>query len=1177
VISWSGAIRADVYPDPPYDFANDPFAGRPVLLSPTEGARPLDLLVILIELDGFDYTGRGADYLSRRVFGGGPSHSVPFFFGNTLEEYFRRASHGRVELRRAAETSGIVNDGIVIVDGGAAASEELTGIEWRRRALDLADPYVDYAEYDSNDDGTLSSSEMLIIALIGNDLPGGQVGGIDDSSRELDGIAFEGYALVLTSGPTGEFLTWAHELMHLAYEHKDLYGFTIGSWDIMGPTVGISAETRWGASAFTKLLLGWTPPTVVDRDGWYRLHRADAHEDMLLLYAPTRGTDEYFLVQNRIAGDASIDRDGPDSGILIQRIDLSLWLTTHDSEPPVETLRPDGVRNVPGCQDTSVLTSDANSGVSRFFVDRYRFPAVGPFTVLLHRDGESDLEEIVPILGATDRSLGTVLPLRATHPAGTKVTWRVNNWSTSYFATELAADADEGDTTLSVGTIVGTIPLTPFEAVLGIGDAAITLDVIDVDGTTWTFEEPLEADYASGTRVAAPWRNSCFGGTNTDAWEATILGPASFDATWADGEDARIHLYGIAPAAETTEMYVDVPSDGAGLYLESPLVHRIVNPTLPTPLRWLGRNTGGADDSFRLIARQLDGREWGNRVLAIAAGAQGDFNLILTPVSAVDPPWGLTLYYEASSLADPSVVHFGEFPVDWPFPAETTTLPYAMTDWDATAPDARIFAPRLTNITRATSIVFSGSAPMLTVSPLSDIDEFNLSLPDLATELATTLPPDTPPPTVVPQCGTLEEYLLPGLFGPETLEIQSVLDVRVVPHHGHDPPVDRVDLVGAPRVDGQRLQWRIFCPGTVVDLERLVELELYAFEPRLQRYEYDFEAEYKAQILRVPGQSIYRELAASGDAQSIPCLGGHFPICRPDSFGQVTTPLPPRLRDVGGCPADGCPDHFAFGWELGDALLLELAAPPGTAIALLNAFGAVIAQATPVPTEPQDPIVEYAREHAGPDLAQAAPPAGAALDALAALDAAPELPSPGPRLPPSPFIPDRVPPVKYVLAADKLPGGVYLLQVKIPPSELAPEVETDPVILSFVPIDHDGDGRPPGLDNCPDAFNPDQRDFDGDSIGDACDDDTDGDGVLDGSDSCPSTPLGDPTSPATGCSITQLCPCDGPRGGTTPWRNHGQYVSCVANTAEAFVTAGLIPRSVQETLVSAAAGSSCGR
>jgi len=54
-------------------------------------------------------------------------------------------------------------------------------------------------------------------------------------------------------------------------------------------------------------------------------------------------------------------------------------------------------------------------------------------------------------------------------------------------------------------------------------------------------------------------------------------------------------------------------------------------------------------------------------------------------------------------------------------------------------------------------------------------------------------------------------------------------------------------------------------------------------------------------------------------------------------------------------------------------------------------------------------------------------------------------------------------------------------------------------------VDTDSDGIPDESDNCPDIYNPNQSNLDGDSLGDLCDDDIDNDGYLNDNDNCPYT------------------------------------------------------------------------
>ena len=86
--------------------------------------------------------------------------------------------------------------------------------------------------------------------------------------------------------------------------------------------------------------------------------------------------------------------------------------------------------------------------------------------------------------------------------------------------------------------------------------------------------------------------------------------------------------------------------------------------------------------------------------------------------------------------------------------------------------------------------------------------------------------------------------------------------------------------------------------------------------------------------------------------------------------------------------------------------------------------------------------------------------------------------------------------------------------------------------------------------------------------------DADGDGVDDAFDLCPGSDAGVPTD-ADGCSVAQLCPCQG-RGGED-WRNHGHYLVCVIRGALRVGKHNRLAPGELRGLVPSAAKSACGR
>jgi M6 family metalloprotease-like protein len=277
----------------------------------------------------------------------GGTYSATSFAGllrNNIKDYYQKASYGMVDLVPAAETHGVANDGVVgwlnlgYSHPNTGNNTDVNNQTIAKNAILKANPYVNYAAYDTNNDGYVDASELAIIVVVAgfeysySDLYTPCVWGhqwwIENSPPRVDGKivgAYHdgagGYAQIgeiHQSTSTNKHIAAmgiaVHELGHLMFGLPDLYDtdrsssgigafcvMSYGSWG-KADSATYDGQTPVLPCANIKAIRGWVTPYSIT-SGTRSLYAAgcsNANSSNTVCRRPTTTFSfQYFLVENR--------------------------------------------------------------------------------------------------------------------------------------------------------------------------------------------------------------------------------------------------------------------------------------------------------------------------------------------------------------------------------------------------------------------------------------------------------------------------------------------------------------------------------------------------------------------------------------------------------------------------------------------------------------------------------------------------------------------------------------------------------------------------------------------------------------------------------------------------------------------------------------------------------------
>jgi M6 family metalloprotease-like protein len=348
------------------------------LYSSNIGTQPV--LVLLASFSDRNGTYSAANFASS-IFGA----------SNSVKDFYLDASFNQLTLAPATETHGTVNDGVIgWLNLGYNHPNTTTNTDSRnqlivKNALIAANPYINYATYDTNGDGYISNTELHIVVVVAGyeTSYNGNTPAIWAHRWNLNNITppvldgkvlgqypYGGYAQFgeIHGSHMATIGVMVHELGH-DLTWPDLYDVDdssegVGEWSIMSSgswnySTGYPGSAPALPSAWEKWYQGWITPTpVYGTLSNVSIGQAETNAKAYLLrenpngvdwnFYYTSGTGEYFLVENRQL--TGYDAGLPGCGLLIWHIDESVtednYANANESRPLVKLIEADGLNEL---------------------------------------------------------------------------------------------------------------------------------------------------------------------------------------------------------------------------------------------------------------------------------------------------------------------------------------------------------------------------------------------------------------------------------------------------------------------------------------------------------------------------------------------------------------------------------------------------------------------------------------------------------------------------------------------------------------------------------------------------------------------------------------------------------------------------------------------------------------